>query len=363
MSKGALGEEGIRWRLYGRCGQRLMAKRRIEVHMGRTVVVTGGGGFIGGHLVKRLRDEGNSVRAVDLKPLHEWWQVFEGVENHETTDVGREHNAYAVVDGADEVYNLAADMGGMGFIANNKLQCMLSVLPSTWMVLASSRSQVPRFFYSSSACIYPDYRQEDVDILPLKEADAYPAEPEDGYGWEKLFTERMCRHAAEDAGLETRVGRYHNVYGPHGSWTGGREKAPAAMCRKVANAMLTDQSTIEIWGDGAATRTFMYVDDCVEGTLRVMRGASREPVNIGSDEVVSVDELARMIEAIAGVNLRHVYVPGPQGVRGRSSDNTLLRQRYDWEPSVKLADGLERTFRWVYDQVKRSLDNPRSPHA
>ena len=322
----------------------------------KKVVVAGGGGFIGGHLVRALIAQGHRVYVADVKPIDEWWQVFDEATNYPGTNVGDVTAASALIpQGADEVYNVAADMGGMGFIHHNKLDCMLSVLPSTAMLQAASRRGVGRFFYSSSACVYPDYRQVDVDVRPLREEDAYPAMPEDGYGWEKLFTERMCRHFLEDAGLQTRVARYHNVYGPHGTWTGGREKAPAALCRKIATAVLTGASSIEIWGDGEATRTFMYVDDCVQGTQMITRAPHPEPVNLGSDELISVNALATLIEQIAGVELEHVHVPGPQGVRGRSSDNTLIQERYGWAPSIKLVEGLEKTYAWVHDQVKADL--------
>ena len=322
----------------------------------KNVVVAGGGGFIGGHLVRDLVAQGHRVHVADVKPIDQWWQVTEDAVNHPGLDVGELTNATALIpEGADEVYNLAADMGGMGFIHHNKLDCMLSVLPSTAMLQAARQRGAGMFFYSSSACVYPDYRQHETDVKPLREEDAYPAMPEDGYGWEKLFTERLCRHFLEDAGLETRVARYHNVYGPQGTWSGGREKAPAALARKVATAALTGESSIEIWGDGEATRTFMYVDDCVHGTQMIARADSPEPVNLGSEELVSINNLASLIEQIAGVELEHEHVPGPQGVRGRSSDNTLITQRYGWAPSIKLVDGLERTYSWVHDQVKRSL--------
>jgi len=322
----------------------------------KQVVVAGGGGFIGGHLVRDLVSQGHRVYVADVKPIDAWWQVFDEATNYPGTDVGDVGRATTLIpEGADEVYNLAADMGGMGFIHHNKLDCMLSVLPSTAILQAASRRGVGRFFYSSSACVYPDYRQGDTDVKPLREEDAYPAMPEDGYGWEKLFTERMCRHFLEDAGLQTRVARYHNVYGPHGTWTGGREKAPAALCRKIATAVLTGAPSIEIWGDGEATRTFMYVDDCVQGTQMIARAPHPEPVNLGSEELVSINTLATLIEQIAGVQLEHVHVPGPQGVRGRSSDNTVISERYGWAPSIKLVEGLEKTYTWVHDEVKAGV--------
>jgi nucleoside-diphosphate-sugar epimerase len=319
-------------------------------------LVTGAGGFIGGHLVRRLRDEGVSrIRAVDVKPVDEWYQVFPDVEsvqaNLELLDECRR-----AVEGVDTVFNLAADMGGMGFIENNKALCMLSVLVSTHVLVASREAGVERLFYSSSACVYAAGKQSSPEVEPLREADAYPAMPEDGYGWEKLFSERMARHFAEDFGIETRVARYHNVYGPHGTWDGGREKAPAAICRKVAAAKLTGDRRIEIWGDGEQTRSFTYIDDCLEGTLRLTASDVRDPLNVGSDQLVTINELVDIVEGIAGVTLKREYLlDAPQGVRGRNSDNALIRQRLGWAPSISLEDGLAATYAWVHDQVAASL--------
>ena len=319
------------------------------------VVVTGAGGFIGGHLVGSLLAQGKSVRAVDIKPFDEWHQVHPDAQSVQA-DVSLLENARAAVDGAAWVYNLAADMGGMGFIENNKAACMMSVLTSTHVLQAAREHEAERYFYSSSACVYAAEHQTSPDVVPLKEADAYPAMPEDGYGWEKLFSERMARHYLEDYGVQTRVARYHNVYGEHGTWQGGREKAPAAVCRKVAMAAITGERTIPIWGDGTQTRTFMYVDDCVKGTQMIAAGDNPEPVNLGSDELVSINQLVDIVEKIAGVTLEREYdLSAPQGVRGRSSDNTEILRRYGWEPSTTLADGLERTYRWIYDEVKKSL--------
>lgn len=316
------------------------------------VVVTGAGGFIGGHVVARLRAEGFSrVRAVDCKPPDRWYQRFDDVDNRvlDLRDLGACREA---VDGARWVFNLAADMGGMGFIENHKAECMLSVLVSTHMLVAARDAGVERFFYSSSACVYPAYRQGSPDVPALAEDDAYPADPEDGYGWEKLFSERMCRHFLEDFGLATRVARYHNVYGPHGTYAGGREKAPAAICRKVIEAKLSGSGEIEIWGDGNQTRSFMYVDDGVEGTLRLMASEVSEPLNVGSAELVTINQLVDVVEEIAGVRLRRRYrLDAPQGVRGRNSDNTRIRELLGWEPSIPLADGMERTYRWIHDQM------------
>lgn len=316
------------------------------------ILVAGAGGFIGGHLAKFLSDQGHNVRAVDIKPLEEWFQVPPGVEAIRL-DLSRIQDCETAVDNVDVIYMLAADMGGMGFIETHKAECMLSVLASTHMLMAARDAGVGRYFYSSSACVYAADKQTDADVTALKEADAYPAMPEDGYGWEKLFTERMCRHFREDYGLETRVARYHNVYGPLGTFDGGREKAPAALCRKVAVAVMSGNHEIEIWGDGEQTRSFMFIDDCVEGTLRIASGANAEPVNLGSSELVSINRMVDVIEDIAGVKLRRKYVTdAPLGVRGRNSDNTMVRSIYDWEPSVRLADGLERTYRWVYRQME-----------
>jgi nucleoside-diphosphate-sugar epimerase len=318
---------------------------------GELVVVAGAGGFIGGHLVADLRSQGRRVRAVDRKPVKEWHQRFLDIENIEL-DLSRKENCEAATQGASEVYQLAADMGGMGFIENNRALCMLSVLTNTHMLIAARDAGASRFFYSSSACVYAAGRQTDTKVTALKEEDAYPAEPEDGYGWEKLFSERMCRHFREDFGLQTRVARYHNVYGPHGSYDGGREKAPAAICRKVAAAKLSGVLEIEIWGDGEQTRSFMYVDDCVKGTQMLAQSDVITPINVGSSELVSINQLVSIVEEIAGVELeRHYERDAPQGVRGRNSDNQLIREKLGWEPSISLTDGLERTYAWIYDQI------------
>jgi GDP-D-mannose 3', 5'-epimerase len=319
------------------------------------VLVAGGGGFIGGHLVGNLLSQGLSVRSVDIKPRSEWYQVHEEAENAEA-DLSLLENALAQTEGAKQVYMLAADMGGMGFIENNKALCMLTVLTSTHMLQAAQKTGVERYFYSSSACVYAADKQTDTAITALKESDAYPAMPEDGYGWEKLFTERMCRHFEEDFGLTTRVARYHNVYGPNGTWEGGREKAPAAVCRKIATAVLTGNHEIEIWGDGHQTRSFMYIDDCVHGSQMILNGDSNVPVNLGSDELVSINQLVDIVEQIAGIKCERNYkLDAPQGVRGRNSDNTQILETYGWAPSITLADGLAKTYAWVYDEVKRSL--------
>ncbi len=320
----------------------------MQSFKGRRAVVCGAGGFIGGHLVRGLLDRGvDVVRAVDVKPLREWYQVTRGVENL-SLDLKDLDACRQACDDVTLVYQLAADMGGMGFIENNKALCMLSVLTNTHMLLAAKESGVRRFFYASSACVYNGDKQTSPDVVPLKESDAYPALPEDGYGWEKLFSERMCRHFEEDFGLVARVARYHNVYGPQGTWTGGREKAPAAICRKVIEAKLSGRHEIEIWGDGNQTRSFMYIDDCVEGTQQIMESDIDVPINLGSSELVTINQLVDVVEEIAGVRLRRRYdLSAPRGVNGRNSDNTLILDRLAWEPTVRLRDGLERTYRWI----------------
>jgi len=319
------------------------------------VLVAGGGGFIGGHLVADLLAQGLTVRSVDVKPASEWYQVHDAAQNVQA-DLSLLDSAMTQTEGARQVYMLAADMGGMGFIENNKALCMLTVLTSTHMLEAARAHEVERYFYSSSACVYAADKQTDTHITALKEADAYPAMPEDGYGWEKLFTERMARHFLEDFGLTTRVARYHNVYGPNGTWTGGREKAPAAVCRKIATAVITGNHELDIWGDGEQTRSFMYIDDCVQGSQMILKGDSPEPVNLGSDELVSINQLYSIVEEIAGIKCtRNYQLDAPQGVRGRNSDNTQILETYGWAPSITLADGLAKTYAWVYDEVKRSL--------
>jgi nucleoside-diphosphate-sugar epimerase len=319
------------------------------------VLVAGAGGFIGGHLVKRLRVEGFRVTAVDIKPLDEWFQVHDFADNR-VADLSDLAEARQAVDGAIKVYNLAADMGGIGYIENFKAQCMLSVLINTHLLMASRDAGVKRYFYASSACIYPAGAQQSPEVVPLHEDMAYPAMPEDGYGWEKLFSERMCRHFAEDFGLATRVARFHNVYGPHGTWDGGREKAPAAICRKVAESSLTGDTTIDVWGDGLQTRSFMYVDDCVEGIIRIMDSDVSRPLNLGSEYLVTLRQLVDIVSGIAGVQLRNNYqLDAPQGVRGRNSDNTLIRELLGWAPETALADGLTRTYEWVRGEVVAAM--------
>ncbi len=315
------------------------------------ILVAGGGGFIGGHLVRSLLDDGHSVRSVDLKPTEQWYQVHPDAENV-AADLRQQETAHAVTNEVDQVYNLACDMGGMGFIENNKALCMLSVLINTHLLDASAINGVGRYFYSSSACVYAADKQTDPNVTALAEDDAYPAQPEDGYGWEKLFSERMCRHFSEDFGLETRVARYHNVYGPFGTWTGGREKAPAAISRKVAEAIMRGDHTVEVWGDGHQTRSFMYIDDCIMGTRLLMDSDVRTPINIGSAELVSINDLVALVGDIAGVEVTPAHdLSAPQGVRGRNSDNTLIKNLLGWEPTTPLRDGMTVTYQWVADQV------------
>ena len=293
----------------------------------------------------------NVIRAVDVKPLDGWHQVFPEVENT-VADLKDKDSCYRAVNGAEVVFQLAADMGGMGFIENNKALCMLSVLVNTHMLLAARDCGVERFFYASSACVYNGDKQKDPRVTPLKESDAYPALPEDGYGWEKLFSERMCRHFEEDFGLQCRVARYHNVYGPHGTWMGGREKAPAAICRKVVEAKLSGNHEIEIWGDGHQTRSFMYIDDCIRGTIAIAESEIHEPLNLGSSELVTINQLVDIVEDIAGVKLKRRYkLDAPKGVNGRNSDNAKIRECLGWEPSIRLRDGLKRTYDWIQKEM------------
>jgi nucleoside-diphosphate-sugar epimerase len=326
------------------------------------IVVCGGGGFIGGHLVADLRRQGyTNLRSVDVKPFDEWYEVFPDVENLQL-DLQDKDACRTALRNASLVYNLAADMGGMGFIENNKALCMLSVLINTHLLMAAREFGVERFFYSSSACVYAADKQVSEQLeAPLKESDAYPAMPEDGYGWEKLFSERMCRHFTEDFGLETRVARYHNVYGPLGTWTGGREKAPAAVCRKVIEAKLSGRHEIEIWGTGNQTRSFTYIDDCLVGTQLLMASDVREPLNIGSDQMVTINQLVDIVESIAQIKLtRHYNLSAPKGVNGRNSDNTLVSARLGWAPSIRLEDGMEKTYRWIYDEMVAGVSANRS---
>jgi GDP-D-mannose 3',5'-epimerase len=319
----------------------------------RKILVTGAGGFIGGALVSVLRAQGHKdLRAVDIKPFDTWYQRFDDVENL-SLDLNLKENCAQSAEGVADIYNLAANMGGMGFIEHNKALCMLSVLINTHMLQAALKHGASRFFYASSACVYNGDKQKTFEAPSLKEADAYPALAEDGYGWEKLFSERMCRHFHEDFHLYTRVARFHNVYGPWGTWFGGREKAPAAICRKVIEAKLSGKHEIEIWGSGNQTRSFMYIDDCTEGIQKIMASNILEPINLGSSEAVTVNQLVDMAEDIAGIKLKRNYdLNAPKGVNGRNSDNTLIQSYLHWEPSTPLRLGLEKTYRWIYDQYQ-----------
>jgi GDP-D-mannose 3', 5'-epimerase len=319
---------------------------------GQRVVVCGGGGFIGGHLVKHLLANGAAeVRAVDVKPLDEWYQKFPEVENL-SLDLQERSDCYRATEDMDAVFQLAADMGGMGFIENNRALCMLSVLINTHMLLAAKEHRIERFFYASSACVYNGEKQTDPNVVALKEEDAYPASPEDGYGWEKLFSERMCRHFEEDFGIQCRVARFHNVYGPHGTWTGGREKAPAAICRKLVEAKISGNHEIEIWGDGHQTRSFMYIDDCIKGIQAIFESEIHEPLNLGSNELVTINQLVDIVEDIAKVEVKRNYnLKAPKGVNGRNSDNTKIRRYLDWEPSIRLRDGLAKTYAWIESEM------------
>jgi nucleoside-diphosphate-sugar epimerase len=319
---------------------------------GAHTLVCGGGGFIGGHLAKKLLEGGAaSVRVVDVKPLDHWYQVHPRAQNL-VLDLQEKDACLTAVEGVDSVFQLAADMGGMGFIENNKALCMLSVLTNTHMLMAARAAGVGRFFYSSSACVYNGDKQTNPDVVALKEEDAYPALPEDGYGWEKLFSERMCRHFREDYGVTTRVARFHNVYGPEGTWQGGREKAPAAVCRKVLEAKHSGKHEIEIWGDGHQTRSFMYIDDCTKGIIDIFESDILEPINLGSSELVTINQLVDIAEDLAGVKLRRNYnLSAPKGVNGRNSDNSLILSYLGWEPSIKLRDGLAKTMAWIEEQM------------
>lgn len=316
------------------------------------ITICGAGGFIGGHLVADLRRQGfTRLRAVDKKPLVDWYQRFDDVENLQL-DLERRDHAKQAAAGTNQLYNLAADMGGMGFIEKNKALCMLSVLINTHLIMEARAAGVGRFFYASSACVYAADKQTDTTMPALKEGDAYPAMPEDGYGWEKLFSERMCRHFAEDFGLVTRVARYHNVYGPHGTWDGGREKAPAAICRKILEAKLSGHHEILIWGTGEQTRSFQYIDDCIHGTQMIMNSSWAEPINLGSSEMVTINQLVDIVEKIAGIKLKRRYdLSAPKGVNGRNSDNTLIQKEFGWQPSIKLHDGLMKTYAWIQNEM------------
>jgi nucleoside-diphosphate-sugar epimerase len=316
------------------------------------VLVAGAGGFIGGWLVRDLLNKGfTDIVAVDVKNFSNWYQIFDEPTNY-VLDLRDSQNCSKAMHGVKIVYNLAADMGGMGFIENNKALCMLSVLINTNLIDRAKNQNVQKYFYASSACVYNQSMQRNAHNLGLRESDAYPADPEDGYGWEKLFSERMCNHYFEDFGLQVRVGRFHNVYGPHGTFDGGREKAPAAVCRKVAKAVLSGNHEIEIWGDGEQTRSFTYIDDTIHGVNLMMAGNYALPLNIGSSEEVSINQLVDIVEDIAGVKLTRKYLlDAPKGVRGRNSDNTLIKEIFDWNPSITLKEGLTKTYSWIFQEL------------
>ena len=324
----------------------------------KKIIIAGAGGFIGGHLVRELIKDGHQIRAVDIKPINEWHQVFNEADNL-VLDLRLRDNCCIAVKEHDEVFNFAADMGGMGFIENNKALCMISVLINTHLLLASKFHGVKRFFFASSACVYNADKQNNINNPGLKESDAYPAQAEDGYGWEKLFSERMCRHFMEDFGLTTRVARFHNVYGSHGTFDGGREKAPAAICRKIIQAKKTGEKEISIWGDGRQTRSFTYIDDCIRGIKKIMYSNIEEPINLGSSEMVSINELVDIVENIAGIKLERKYdLTAPKGVRGRNSDNTLINRYFGWQPSTPLKDGMKKTYDWINTKLI-DYDNSR----
>ena len=320
------------------------------------VLVAGAGGFIGGHLAKDLSEQNFEIICADIKPFQYWFQLNEKFKNF-TLDLKQYESCLKVTENVDYVYNMACNMGGMGFIENNKAECMLSVLINTNLLRACLKNKVKKYFFSSSACVYNSSKQSKVFVPGLKETDAYPADPEDGYGWEKLFSERMCRHFYEDFNLETRVVRYHNVYGPLGTYSGGREKAPAALCRKIIEAKMKNLNEIEVWGDGQQTRSFMFIDDCIEGTKKIFNSKKFDIYNLGSDEQVSINQMINIIEQIADYKIKKKYLlDKPKGVRGRSSDNNKIIADFNWSPGTGLKKGLEKTYKWIFDQIK-SGDN------
>jgi nucleoside-diphosphate-sugar epimerase len=319
----------------------------------RRVLVTGAGGFIGHHLVTALKRQGHWVRGVDLKEPE---YASSDADAFELLDLRRWPDCLQATRGVDDVYALAADMGGMGYISQHHSEILHNnVLINTHTIEAARRNGVARYLYTSSACVYPEYRQTAADIVPLREDEAYPAAPQDAYGWEKLVSERLCEHYHDDYGLDVRIVRFHNIFGPLGTWDGGREKAPAALCRKIALAKLTGQREIDIWGDGEQTRSFCYIDDCVDGLIRLMASGYTRPLNLGQDRMITINALAAIIAGCAGVEIAMRHVPGPQGVRGRNSDNTRLRQVLGWEPQISLEEGLGRTYAWIEDQVRLAV--------
>ncbi|MFT5465922.1 MAG: GDP-D-mannose 3',5'-epimerase [Verrucomicrobiales bacterium] len=317
------------------------------------ILIAGGGGFIGGHLAGKLLAEGHEVVVADVKPFDQWYQKFDQATNI-CSNLEEKTACLEAAKGCDTIYNLACNMGGMGFIANNRALCMLSVLINTHLLMAAKEVGAKKFLYSSSACVYAEEHQTVAANVSLKEPDAYPAMPENGYGWEKLFSERLCTHFYEDFGLQVRIVRFHNVYGPNGTWDGGREKAPAALCRKIALAKQTGNLELEIWGDGEQSRSFMYIDDCLTGLEKLMASDFAEPINLGRSELVTINQLLDIIEGIVGVKVDRKYnLDAPQGVRGRNSDNTLIKETLGWEPAIDLKSGLERTYPWIEEQLLR----------
>ena len=324
----------------------------------KKILIVGAGGFIGGHLANKLLKDGNSIVAVDIKPKEYWFQDFDEAKNYYAMDMKNIDNCKKITKKIDYVFNMACNMGGMGFIENNKAECMQSVLINTNLLISCKENKIKRYFFSSSACAYNKTKQQEVFVEGLREEDAYPADPEGGYGWEKLFSERMCRHFMEDYGIQVRIARYHNIYGPYGTFDGGREKAPAALCRKVLNAK-KNENKIEVWGDGEQTRTFLYIDDCIEGTLRLFESEYSEPINIGSDEQVSINQMIEIIEDISATKrLERIYqLDKPKGVRGRSSNNDLAKKVLDWSFKIKLKEGLKETYNWIKNETNKKGSN------
>ena len=321
----------------------------------KKILVVGAGGFIGGHLVKKLLANGNQIVCCDIKPKEYWFQDFDETENHYAMDMKDIINCRKVSNGVNYVFNMACNMGGMGFIENNKAECMQSVLINTNLLVACNEHKVEKYFFSSSACAYNVDKQQQSFIEGLKEDDAYPANPEDGYGWEKLFSERMCRHFMEDYGIQVRIARYHNIYGPYGTYDGGREKAPAALCRKIIQAKKENTESIDVWGDGEQTRTFLFIDECVEGTLKLFESDYSEPMNIGSDEQVSINQMIDIIREIAEIEKlnKNYQLDKPKGVRGRSSNNELIKKVLNWSYQMSLKDGLTKTYKWIESQMSQ----------
>ena len=321
----------------------------------KKILVVGAGGFIGGHLVKKLLANENKIVCCDIKPKEYWFQDFDETENHYSMDMKDIINCRKVSKGVNYVFNMACNMGGMGFIENNKAECMQSVLINTNLLVACNEHKVEKYFFSSSACAYNIDKQQQSFIDGLKEDDAYPANPEDGYGWEKLFSERMCRHFMEDYGIQVRIARYHNIYGPFGTYDGGREKAPAALCRKIIQAKKENTQSIDVWGDGEQTRTFLFIDECIEGTLKLFESDYSEPINIGSDEQVSINQMIDLITEIAKIKKldKNYQLDKPKGVRGRSSNNELIKKVLNWSFQMSLKDGLTKTYKWIESEINQ----------